>query len=879
MTMMNFTGLRKTSIFLLGVLWFSGLAPISSFTNIVKAAPVAVSFTASFSYTGASTTWTVPTSVTSVSFIVVGAGGGGVRGGKGALLTGTLPVTSGEVLQINVGGRGTSNVFNVTPVVMPTNAFGGGGKAGGTHHDVGGGGGASDIRRGTYGLNDRIIVAGGGGGAGQGGGDAADVGGNGGTTNGGNGIRTQSIDSGTGGPGLGGTATAGGAGGLNGKANCFSSTTTIVAETGTAGIGGNGARDSSGANLYIGSGGGGGYFGGGGGGPGCNYGLAGGGSSYFIGTASSTVSAAASTATNGTVSLTYSLMIEPATLTGAAISGTTTQGQTLTASVEGPGGDPATITEYQWKRSDSSGGTYSNISGATASTYVLTASDVAKYIKVRIAVFNQAGGEANKTSSASAQIAALLIAPTLTGAAISGTTTQGQTLTASVQGPGGDPAITTTYQWSKADSSGGSYSNISGATALTYVLTSSDVAKYIKVLISVSNAAGSNSATSSASAQIAALLIAPTPVPAPTPIPVVKTGPPPSILKTITTPKISFDAAHIFCLAGSFIFIRNGYTEETPKITTQRYFVIQDGKTVDIIESAKSQAVFEKKSSYLNTTLSCMIYAGQEGTTTSTSSLNSKSLSEAKESKKVELKRLDAKYYADGSAAYAKKSKELARIAELKQTEISVAKTSSAILLASAKYQKAFTAASDLWKVELLKATTDRDAARGIAEVTYLDSLEKSGVSIFPRAAAPIVTPTPTPTVTPKPTPTSTPTPTPTTNQQPITQMEKVGTLYLASGSYSLNDATEITLKAIALKINASGAKSILIYGHADVRGDVRKNTVLSQQRATAVAAFLRPLLTSKKISIGWYSSKKPVTGGTSTAALALNRRVEIYTK
>ena len=142
---------------------------------------------------------------------------------------------------------------------------------------------------------------------------------------------------------------------------------------------------------------------------------------------------------------------------------------------------------------------------------------------------------------------------------------------------------------------------------------------------------------------------------------------------------------------------------------------------------------------------------GQENLTSTASSLSPNLMLVAKESKRVELKRLDAKYYADDVAAYLKKSEEFAHIAEVKQAEISVAKTSTAILLASAKYQKAFTEASDLWKLELKKATTDRDAARAVAETTYLDSLEKSGVSIFLRAAAPIVTPTPTPTPTPRP--------------------------------------------------------------------------------------------------------------------------------
>jgi outer membrane protein OmpA-like peptidoglycan-associated protein len=142
----------------------------------------------------------------------------------------------------------------------------------------------------------------------------------------------------------------------------------------------------------------------------------------------------------------------------------------------------------------------------------------------------------------------------------------------------------------------------------------------------------------------------------------------------------------------------------------------------------------------------------------------------------------------------------------------------------------------------------------------------------------PAPSPTPKPTPTPSPKPTVTPSPTPTPIAQPTTQMLKVGTVYMASGAYFLNDATKRTLIEVAKKINASGAKSILVYGHADNRGGVN-NTVLSQNRAKAVANYLRPLLKVKKISIGWYASKKPVASGTSATALAQNRRVEIYTK
>jgi hypothetical protein len=115
-------------------------------------------------YTGAAQYWTVPTGVTQATFTVYGANGGtqtelDAAGGSGAEVTGTLPVSAGDVFQVNVGQAGAYDGDRGTPV-----GFGGGGQGG---SDGGGGGGASDVRDGAYGLTDRLLVAGGGGGGGE----------------------------------------------------------------------------------------------------------------------------------------------------------------------------------------------------------------------------------------------------------------------------------------------------------------------------------------------------------------------------------------------------------------------------------------------------------------------------------------------------------------------------------------------------------------------------------------------------------------------------------------------------------------------------------------------------------------------------------------
>ena len=84
---------------------------------------------------------------------------------------------------------------------------------------------------------------------------------------------------------------------------------------------------------------------------------------------------------------------------------------------------------------------------------------------------------------------------------ISGTTTFGQTLTSTTGTWSNSP--TYSYQWSRSATSGGSYSNISGAINSTYNLVAADVGQYLKSTVTATNASGSATATSIATAQIA----------------------------------------------------------------------------------------------------------------------------------------------------------------------------------------------------------------------------------------------------------------------------------------------------------------------------------------------------------------------------------------
>jgi hypothetical protein len=130
---------------------------------------------ATFNYTGSDQSWTVPASVTSATFYLIGAGGGGGRasfgGGGGGYATGTYAVTPGQVLNVIVGEGGggvAAGAVSGLPGAYTPLTYGGGGRGG----SYGGasalwyssGGGRSAIRL-PNATTDLATAAGGGGGS------------------------------------------------------------------------------------------------------------------------------------------------------------------------------------------------------------------------------------------------------------------------------------------------------------------------------------------------------------------------------------------------------------------------------------------------------------------------------------------------------------------------------------------------------------------------------------------------------------------------------------------------------------------------------------------------------------------------------------------
>ena len=183
------------------------------------------------------------------------------------------------------------------------------------------------------------------------------------------------------------------------------------------------------------------------------------------------------------------------------ITGTAQVGDMLTAvitGIEDADGLDNVVFSYQWIRND--GGTDTDISGATGSSYTLGDSDVDKTVKVRVSFTDDANNRETVTSAATAAVAARPNSLATGAPTISGTAQVGETLTADTSGIADEDGLTNAslaYQW-QAD--GG---DISGATGSTYTLAVDDESKVISVKVSFSDDAGNaETLTSAATAAV-----------------------------------------------------------------------------------------------------------------------------------------------------------------------------------------------------------------------------------------------------------------------------------------------------------------------------------------------------------------------------------------
>jgi hypothetical protein len=192
----------------------------------------------------------------------------------------------------------------------------------------------------------------------------------------------------------------------------------------------------------------------------------------------------------------------PANATPPTVSGTARQGQTLTASSGSWSGTPTISYAYLWQLCNAGGSGCNAISGAHSATYTLVAGDVGRTVRVRVTATN-GDGSAQAFSAPTGAIADLGNAPAATSQPNpSGTTIEGQTMTASNGTWSGTQPITFTYHWQHCTAT--ACTDIKDATAMTYVIAKADVGFRLRYHLTATNSVGKGTIDSNLSNVVAA---------------------------------------------------------------------------------------------------------------------------------------------------------------------------------------------------------------------------------------------------------------------------------------------------------------------------------------------------------------------------------------
>ncbi len=201
--------------------------------------------------------------------------------------------------------------------------------------------------------------------------------------------------------------------------------------------------------------------------------------------------------TTATSAATSAVIDAAPSLTAPVISGTAQEGQTLTATAAVANEPTETTITYQWQADHGSG--FADISGATGLSYLVKEADEGAPLRL---VATSTDGDGSGTTATSAATSAVIdAAPSLTAPVISGTAQEGQTLTATAAVANEPTETTITYQWQADHGSG--FADISGATGLSYVVTSADLGAQIELVATSTDSDGSGTtATSAATATV-----------------------------------------------------------------------------------------------------------------------------------------------------------------------------------------------------------------------------------------------------------------------------------------------------------------------------------------------------------------------------------------
>lgn len=185
----------------------------------------------------------------------------------------------------------------------------------------------------------------------------------------------------------------------------------------------------------------------------------------------------------------------PANIAPPTITGLFHQDQTLTASAGGWTGAAAPLI-YRWLRCDASGGNCEPLAGARNSTYVATAADVGRRLRVRVTAANT-GGTTQAVSAETAQIQLPLQPPVNTTLpSVAAVAQVGQTASASLGSWSSSSPLSFQIEWLRCSVAGDACIVIAGVVEAAYQIAAGDIGMTLRVRVTATNGAGSASATS-----------------------------------------------------------------------------------------------------------------------------------------------------------------------------------------------------------------------------------------------------------------------------------------------------------------------------------------------------------------------------------------------
>lgn len=272
--------------------------------------------------------------------------------------------------------------------------------------------------------------------------------------------------------------------------------------------------------------------------------------------------------------------VVPASTALPTVTGTALTGQTLTASPGTWNGNPTPAIGYSWSRCNTSGGSCSVISRATTKTYLLIAADLGHTIRVNVTASNTYGSATSQsvqTSLVASPIPSNTVLPAITGMARTG-----QTMATDAGTWSGAQPISYTYSWLRCNASGNSCSTISGATAQTHLLVTSDQGHTIRVKVTARNGNGS------ATVQSAQTQVVVAPVPINTDLPVV-TGTA-RVGQTLTTTTGTWDGAISYTYQWARCNTSGNRCSNISRATSKTYLLTRTDadSTIRVIVTAKN---------------------------------------------------------------------------------------------------------------------------------------------------------------------------------------------------------------------------------------------------------------------------------------------------